>query len=236
MGSEDRDLQGRTPRWWFLPVRPLSALLFVVLAGGGITAAAVSRQVVDEQEQRLLDQRAVEAGGLLTLSGTRLQEAFRSMTTLLPLTGVSPAAFSPVARPVVDAGLFDVLAVAQAAGGGYQVLVAEGTGVESGQALPAEVIPTVERAGPDGAYVTSPVFTIGGERRIGLAALVAGLSPRTLVYGQSVIEPPVQEGDSGATRAFADLEAAVYVGDEVDPDQLVISTPSKLPLRAAPPG
>jgi len=54
--------------------------------------------------------------------------------------------------------------------------------------------------------------------------LVPGVTPRTLVYGESVLARTTTT-PSRQNQLFSDLDGAVYAGNKVDPAQLVLSTP-----------
>src|SRR5687768_5145415 len=79
-GVEAASERRRRLRW---PLRPLTSGLVAVLVLGTCGLAGVARGVVRDQESRLLDQRAAEASALLSLSTSRTQEAFRSLSTLV---------------------------------------------------------------------------------------------------------------------------------------------------------
>lgn len=201
------------------PIRALSAGLFVVLVAATVALAATSRQVLDDQEQRLLEQRAAEVIALLTLSGQGLQEALRTASTVVALTGADGAAFSSIAKVSLANQTFDGVAVVQPDGTGYRVVQSEGPGFEAGT-IGEPVAGLLQRVQPD-TFVSTPVFERDGQRRIGHALLVPDLNPRTLVYAESVILPP----NPRATRPndpFSDLDGAVYAGARTDPAQLVV--------------
>lgn len=213
-------------RGW--PIRPLSALAFGLLALVSAGSAFVSSQVVTDQEQRLLERRASEAAALLSQTGGQIQGAFRSLTTVVQLAGPGDASFSRAAAPVIAAKMFESLGVVQAEGGSFRVVAAEGSGLEPGGSPPAAVTATLERAGPGGVFATSAVFRKGGVRHLGFAAVVDGVSPRTLVYGETLLDrppDPAQPVEDRSTRAFGDLDGGFYSGGRIDPEQAVIVTP-----------
>ena len=214
----------RRLRW---PLRPLTSGLVVVLAAGTCGLAALSRGVVRDQESRLLDQRAAEASALLSLSTGRIQATFTSLSTLVKLTGSDTPAFAASAGQTVNARVFAAVAVVRADGSGYRIEAAQGTGLEAGQPVPPAATDALGRAGADGIFVTTPVYRAGDSRRLGYAALVPGSSPRTLVYGESVLVPasPTRQ----ANQPFGDLEGVLYAGTRVDPESVIVSTPGFRP-------
>ena len=205
------------------PVRLLSAVLFVVLAAGSVGIAASSRRVVDDQERRLLEQRAAEVSALLTLSGAGLQEALRTASTVVGLTHADAAAFASTAKTAVASRRVGAMAVVQDDGAGYRIVLSEGSGLGGGRRLDAPVVGTLRRARADGVFVTTPVFQVDGQRRLGYAVLVPNVTPPTLVYGESVL---VASTPSAARQnaLFSDLDGALYVGSRLDPAQLVLTT------------
>ena len=68
------------------PVRGLSLVVLAVLVGGFLTAFVYARQAVADQEHRLLQQRAGEAGALLTDAVTTSQGSSRSLAEPSSLT------------------------------------------------------------------------------------------------------------------------------------------------------
>jgi signal transduction histidine kinase len=213
----------RRLRW---PLRPLTSGLVLVLVAGTCGLAAVSRGVVRDQESRLLNQRAAEASALLSLSTSGIQEAFRSLSTLVQLTGSDTPAFATAAGQAVNARVFTAVAVVRADGSGYRIEAAQGDSLEAGRAAPPAASDALGRAAADGVFVTTPVYRVGDSRRLGYATLVPGASPRTLVYGESVLNPPAP---SQPSAPFGDLEGALYAASRPDPESVLISSPGFRP-------
>lgn len=210
----------RRLRW---PLRPLTSGLVAVLVLGTCGLAAVARGVVRDQENRLLDQRAAEASALLSLSTSRIQEAFRSLSTLVQVTGGDSAAFATAADQAVKARVFTAVAVVEADGPGYRVGTARGAGLTSGEGAPPAASDALGRAAPDGVFVTTPVYPTGDTRRLGYATLVPGSSPRTLVYGETVLAPPAP-AQKQSNQLFGDLEGVLYAARDANPDSVILST------------
>jgi len=205
------------------PVRLLSAALFVLLALGAIGISVSSRRVVDDQEERLLSQRAAEVTSLFTLSGAGLQEALRTAATIVQLMPGDPGGFSTTAKAAVATRTFGAMAVLQPDGAGYRIVRAEGAGLGEGRVLAEPVLGTLRRVRPDGVFVSTPVFELDGQRRLGYAVPVAGTNPALLVYAESVLAPPAPTARRQNTL-FSDLDGAVYIGDRVDTSQLVVTS------------
>jgi signal transduction histidine kinase len=109
-------------------------------------------------------------------------------------------------------------------GSGYQIVMAEGDGLVTGQPAPAAALATLERAAADGILVFTPARPTGEVRRIGFAALVAGLPARTLIYGESVVGQTVPTEGRPENGPFGDLNGALYAGLRDDPGQVVTAT------------
>ena len=221
-GDQQAAAEGHGATRW--PIRPVTTIILVVLVAGTIGISILSRQVVRDQEQRLLERRAAEASALLSLSTSRSQELFRSLSTLVQLTGLDEAAFSRAVQPAIAGKLFGAVAVVQQDGPDYRIALAQGDGLVTGQPAPPAAVPTLARAGADGTLVFTPIRPVGEARRIGYAALVTGLPTRTLVYGESVIQQAAPAEGRAATGPFGDLDGALYAGLRVDPDQVVTGT------------
>jgi signal transduction histidine kinase len=205
------------------PVRLVSVGLFLVLAAGSVAVAASSRRVVDDQEHRLLEQRAGEVSALFTLSGSTLQQALGTASTVVALTGTDHAAFSTTAKAAVASRLFGAMAVVQADGSGFRIVAAEGAGLGAGRTLGEPVAGTLRRARGDGVFVSTPVFELDGQRRLGYAVAVPNVTPLTLIYAESLLAPATAV-PRGQNDLFSDLDGAVYAGNRVDPAQLVLTT------------
>lgn len=220
-GDQQTVAEPRNAGW---PIRPLTAVVLLVLVAGTIGGALLSRQVVRDQEQRLLERRAAEASALLSLSTSRSQELFRSLSTLVQLTGLDEAAFARATQPAVAAGVFGAVAALQQDGSGYRIVMAQGVGLVTGQPAPAAATATLDRAGVDGTLVFTPVRPEGDARRMGFAALVPGLPARTLIYGESIVGQAVPTAGRPESGPFGDLDGALYAGLRIEPDQMVTGT------------
>jgi signal transduction histidine kinase len=206
-----------------VPARLLSIGLFLLLALGAIGISVSSRRVVDDQEQRLLSQRAAEVTALFTLSGARLQEALRTTATVVQLMPDDPGGFATTAKAALTSRTFGAIAVVQPDGDGYRIVRSEGTALGGGRTLGEPVIGTLRRVRPDGVFVSTPVFESDGQRRVGYAVPIPNTSPPLLVYAESVLLPPNPAARRQNTL-FSDLDGAVYVGNRVDASQLVVTS------------
>lgn len=219
----DRGDTPRPPGRWRAPVRPLAAALFIVLAAGSVGLALVSHQVVVDQERRLLTRRAAEVAALFSLSGGRTQQALGAAATAAEFGNLQSAPFARTASAAIEAHVFNAIAVVQEDGGSYRIVLAAGPALEGARTLGQPVTAALQRAVPNGTFVSTPVFNLGAERRLGVATVVPGLSPRTLVYAESVLgNSTVKDTPSQQDQLFGDLRGAIYAGNAPDPAQVVV--------------
>jgi PAS domain S-box-containing protein len=205
-------------RW---PLGLLSSLVLVVLVVGSLSAFAVSRRVVEDQDQRLLAERASEVGALLT----NTVDTFGSGLQVLGPIGVSsePAAmalFTQSAGPLLDGA--STVGVAAEEGGEFAVVAAVGDGPAVGDVLAAERAALATRALALGEpEIVSDLLTDGGETRLVLAQRVGGA--RAIAYQESVVVPS-QPVPSTADSPFRELRVALYASPEMELARLVITT------------
>jgi diguanylate cyclase (GGDEF)-like protein/PAS domain S-box-containing protein len=217
------------------PLGGLSVAVFAVLMAGSLTAAFYSRQVANDQERRLLGQRAGEAAALLTNLTSQSQASTRSLAAVAAATHGDPAAFEGTAAqdPTVAKGQVGAALVRPDADG-YRVVAAVGPGPAAGRELAGPAADIVRRAATGGAFTTSPIFTAGpdGQRRIGSALPVGGSPGGLLVYRESILGPVGVRRQLTSTQPFAEIEAALYDGPRADPAQAVLATrPLPIPGR-----
>ncbi|HEV7534672.1 MAG TPA: histidine kinase dimerization/phospho-acceptor domain-containing protein, partial [Acidimicrobiia bacterium] len=204
-------------------MRPLAAAIFLVVAAGSVGLALVSHHVVVDQERRLLDRRAAEVAALFSLSGGQTQQALGAAATAAELGNLEAAPFARAASAAIGAHVFDAMAVVQADGASYRIVLADGPALDGTRTLGAPVTAALQRALPNGTFVSTPVFNLGAERRLGVATLIPGLSPRTLVYAETVLtNTTIKDTPSQPSQIFGDLRGAIYAGNAPDPAQLIL--------------
>jgi signal transduction histidine kinase len=210
-------------------LRMLSLAVFVIVAGIAIAGALVTRDVVNDQERKLLKQRTTEAG---TYAGSLFSGAIAT-----PLGGLASAvaaggsagevaAFEKSAGAVTQ--LFEGVALVSA-GDSPKVLASVGAPIES---LTPERIDAVRRAvaaqAGAGAFAgTNVLHDSDGKLRIGFVYASPALTD-AVIYTESEIHPE-QPSPATSADAFEELSVALYASDTVDPDELVTAT-ADLPL------
>ena len=207
-----------------LPIRGLSLVVFAVLLGGSLTASALARGVMVDQEHRMLRQRAGEAAALLTNLVTQSQASSRALAAVVLATGGDADLFRRAAGrdPALANG---AAALVREVDGRYRIVAAEGNGLVAGQELSGAADATVRRARDTEKFVYTGVFvTPTGERRLG-HALRADASPDSwIIYRESVLRPPGQRRQLTSTQPFSEIETALYAGPTANPDQVVLAT------------
>ena len=207
-------------------LRPLSLLVLVVLAAASLGAFAVSRQVVNDQEQRLLAERADEVKALLS-------NALLGIDSSLQVLGQVGASTDPPVRSqfarTADGllqGATKTIGVATDRGGTFTVASAVGDGPGEGQALSGARATLAARALAERQFV-SDLISDGGAKRLVLTRSVTGT--RAVIYQEAVLNPDVPV-PSTAESPFRELRVALYASPTADPGRLVITTEADLPL------
>ncbi|HYH52356.1 MAG TPA: EAL domain-containing protein [Acidimicrobiia bacterium] len=217
-----------------LPIRGLTLVVFAVLLGGSLTAAAYGRRVNADQERRMLAQRAGEAAALLTNTIQQSQSSARSLAAVVLATNADPMVFNDAATrdPVLAQG--GAVALVREENGRFRVVTTLGPGLSAGQELTGHTAAALARARDTGQHVYTPVVgpDAAGERRLGGALRADAGADSPFIYRESVLRPPAQRRPVTSTAAFSELEAALYVGSTADAGQVLLATrPHPVPGR-----
>jgi signal transduction histidine kinase len=214
-------------------LRLLSAIVLLVVAAIAVAGWVVTRQVVADQERKLLKQRADEAGLYLSSVVGSVQTELASLTSTAAATHESPDAFRRSTKLLTSLPSgFGSIALVRV--GAVATVVAssgapftEGFGTARTQAVQEAAAKT----GLTGALVGTPLFDgVGGARKLGFAYSSPAL-PGYAVYAESEVRPSVATPTT-SSQPFSELIAAVYAVPSVDSGQLVAVTgKQRLPLR-----
>ena len=206
----------------------LPVAVFVILASVTVALAAVTRRVVDDQERRLLEEQTAAAGTVVD----SLFSGFEPTLSLLGAIagGETGGLFDAIAGGVAsDDGQSVGMAVRR--GDGFVVTRSVGAGPEVGSSLGGVHLAVAERAATADGMVTE---VLRDPDRVELLVGVASpLSDDTVVYSSFVFDPSLmfqREDDS----PFRELLGALYVGERVDPERLVLATSDELPIEGSP--
>ena len=215
-------------RRWPLRTASIIAVLITLLA----TAAAVwaARTVVNDQEKRLLDERASEVSLVLTSAIDAIPAGLSSQGVVLTVTGGSRAAYHQAAQAAVDAGPGDLtFAWLRPArdGHGYEVLEAAGSGLHRGDVIDDARTSTFDAAMQQSKMVATPV--IGADRKLGFAIGPPTAPAHSVLYRETPLGPLAPPGAS-STAPFSELDVVIYGSPTPHVAQALASTTPHLPL------
>lgn len=213
-------------------LRPLSIVVLLVVAVLSIAGCIVTRQVVRDQEHKLLQQRAEEAGLYMSSLVSSVQTELASLAASASATDKDPEAFqrSTALLTTVPGGFSRVVLVS--ASDPSQVLASSGDGLPGGMSgeRRAAIETAVAKIGLTGSLVATPLLTEGDTKSLGFAYASPAL-PAAVIYAESVITSTISPTTD--SQPFNELIAAVYAVPAVRADQLVaVSGPEQpaLPL------
>jgi signal transduction histidine kinase len=213
----------------------LSAVVLLIVAAIAVAGSVVTRQVVHDQEKRLLKQRADEAGIYVSSALATINGSLASIESAAASTKFDPTKFAATNTPLTKAtgGYKTValirttptLAVAATAGAPLAALTPEQAGA---------ITSAVHKATTStGSVVATPLFGGSASRRLGFA-FASPQTPGYAVYVENEVHPeratPVTAG-----QPFSELVVALYGGPKAQADQLLVATApaSKVPLKGA---
>jgi signal transduction histidine kinase/CheY-like chemotaxis protein len=192
------------------------------MAVGSIVAAVVLGRVVDDQEHRLLSDRAGEAAALVSSS-------FQGVSSTLPLLGAVTELDRGQAATLLS-GVFrssGSLVTAARDGDGFVVTTTTGDGPAVGAHLDGERVAVARRA-LENEGIVATLFTQSGERRLVFAGrTLPGVDH--VVLQETRFQPSVLRRSAG-DDFFPELDGAVYASATADADRLLLSTTDALPL------
>ena len=229
MSSSDSADMGSRRRTW---LRPLSFLALIVVAAIAVGGFVVTRQVVHDQEHRLIKQRAEEAGLYLQGALSGLNGTFSSLAADTALAKADPAKFAARTQPMVTAkGGYRTVALLRTSSGTPTVTAISGTPLGTiDPAIASTVQQAVAKSVPAGALVATPLFDgAAGARRLGFV-YVAPQLPGYAVYAENEVHPE-QPTPVTAGQPFSELVVALYAVPRVDGSQLLVATGTHLPLH-----
>ncbi len=196
------------------PLRGLSMLVFAVILASSITAAHVTRQMLDGQEREMLQQRAAEAAALLSSSVGQVRTSLGAVATAVRVAGPDPGVFNNVAG-----GLKGYRTIALIDRQGDDLILVPGMGEANLAGEPAAALRTAARSED---LVPTRVFRVGEDRRLGFALAVPGST--MLVYAERNLTDPARPRPVTSNDAFSELNGTLYATARPDPAQILITT------------
>jgi serine phosphatase RsbU (regulator of sigma subunit) len=220
---------GHGRRRWPLRTASLIALLVALAAAAAATWGAYA--VVDDQEQRLLNERASEVKLVLDNAISAIPTTLADLGGIAKATNGNRTTFERAAAATAgsDPSKPTFAWLRPAPGGdGYVVLAAAGGGLHRGDVVTGARAATMDQSMRDGMMVATPV--IGPQRTLGFALGPPAAPAGTVLYRQ-VDLGPLHPPRAASSAPFAELEGAISAAPAVRPALALSSTTPDLPLR-----
>ena len=213
-------------------LRPLSFVILALVAAIAVAGFVVTRQVVRDQEHRLLKQRADEAGLYLSSAIGTVQGTLSSIAANAALSHDDPARFAAANAPLtkLPSGFKTIALIRTTPTIG---IVAATGNTQSGLtgAQTKAIAQAQTKVGLTGAVVATEIFGPPGAQRLGFV-YASPQTPGYVIYADTAVHPE-QASPATAGQPFSELVAAVYTVPRVQKDQLLVAStsPSQLPLK-----
>jgi len=210
----------RPTRSWLLSVG-----LLVTLLAGTASATLVLRNLVRDQNGRLLHQQTAEAGLVVSSAVEAARPSLQVLAATYAADPKSPVASTLTHGYAATAG--GVIAIVSEEQHQLVAHVAAGPDITAGQPLTGARAALARRAITAKDLVSS-VTTHDGRKTV-LAFAVA--LPNGIVAYEEIKIDPKQLTESRGNSPFDELHAAIYVAPTADPSELLYSTSAQLPLH-----
>ena len=207
------------------PLRPLSAVILLVVVGAAVALSLITRNVVRDQEGLILRERTAEVAAVVGSAFASAQSSLQLLGEIARSDRGHPQLFADAARAVTTTSTQAWLVTTQS-GTGLRVTAAAGNGPAAGQAVSGDQGQLARRA-LSARGLVSGLVRDGGTLRLAFA-LGGAAGPRTVVWQESTISPttPVR---SSPTSPWRSLDIAIYLSHRPDPSALVVTTTKDLP-------
>lgn len=208
------------------PLRPLSAVVLLVLAGVVVASSLITRNVVRDQEALILRERTAEVAAVVGSAFAGAQSSLQLLGRIARSDRGRPQLFADAARAVTTTSTQAWLVTTQS-GTGLRVTAAAGKGPAVGQAV-SGALGRLARRALSAKGLVSGLVRDGRTLRLAFA-LGGAAGPGTVVWQESAISPatPVR---SSPTSPWRSLDIAIYLSHRPDPSALVVTTTKGLPL------
>jgi serine phosphatase RsbU (regulator of sigma subunit) len=203
--------------------KPHLGAVVVLLIGLVITATlSIGTESLREQnEDRLLRQRVHEAAAVATAAIPNVQVPLSAAAILAQRTRGAPGAFEAVVGPAVNTGIPFVSASLWRLGdAGPQRVTVVGANPLLAQATPAARGSFLQRAATSDVLLVRDMLQ-QSPRRLGYATHSA--DGRYVAYAEATL-PRDRRARIDKDSAFADLDYALYLGPQINPDRLLASS------------
>ncbi len=208
------------------PLRFISAVMLLVLAGVVVASSLITRDVIRDQERLILRERTAEVAAVLGSAFGGIQSSLQLLGAIARSDQGHSQLFAEAARSVATASTQAWLVTTQR-GTGMTVTATAGNGPAAGQAISGDQERLARRA-LSAKGVVSGFVRDGHNLRLAVA-LGQAAGPGTVVWQESAISPatPVR---SSPTSPWRSLNIALYLSARPDPAALVVTTTKDLPL------
>ena len=210
--GRDGDRARRADAARFLPL-----VVLVVLAAAAGIAYFAARTAVDDQNERLLEQRTDEVDVFLESAVTSLVGSLRPLGVAARLDDAQWTAFRGEAAQ--DAGSVPgrTLLLARRTGDGFTAVAGAGDAFTEGARLEGEPLRAVETAAERPGLASSAVYERDGRRFVAVALGPPAAPADSVVLLESPLGAP---GESGVQqeRPFEEIDAVVYASADERPE------------------
>jgi signal transduction histidine kinase len=217
-------MTGTWVRRWSL--RPISAVILLVLAAVAAASTLISLNFVAGQERLILRERTAEVAAVVGSAYTGTQTSLQLLGEIARTDQSRPQSFADAARSVTTTGAQGWLVTTQS-GTSLRVTAAVGNGAVVGQAVSGAQATLAHRALATKGLVSGLVRD-GGTLRLAIA-LGGAAGPGTVVWQESAISPTTPT-PTGPTSLWRSLNVAIYLSDRPDPSALVATSVKDLPV------
>ena len=217
-------MTGKRVRRW--PLRPLSAVILLVLAAGAVASSLITQKVVEDQERLILREQTAEVAAVVGSAFAGAQSSLQLLGEIARSDQGHPQLFTNAARAVTTTSTQAWLVTTQS-GTSLKVTAATGDGPAVGQAVSGDQ-GTLARRALSAKGLVSGLVRDGGTLRLAFA-LGGAAGPGTVVWQESAISPTTPT-PTGPTSPFHSLNVAIYLSNHPDPSALVVTTTKGLPL------
>jgi signal transduction histidine kinase len=206
-------------------LRWISAVTLVFLVGTAVASSLVVRNLIQDQERLLLQERAGEAASVLGSTFAGVQDSLHLLGTIAMAGQGRPSLFAAAARSVITASNEGVLVTAQR-GTSMVVTAAVGNAPAAGQRIPAAQQQLGRRALSTVGEVSGVLPD--GPRRWLVFAVGNAAGPGTVVWERVAYSATASA--QASTGPWGDLNLALYLSSRADPAALIVTTTKNLPL------
>jgi signal transduction histidine kinase len=217
-------MTGTWVRRWSL--RPISAVILLVLAAVAAASTLISLNFVAGQERLILRERTAEVAAVVGSAYTGTQTSLQLLGEIARTDQSRPQSFADAARSATTTGAQGWLVTTQS-GTSLRVTAAVGNGAVVGQAVSGAQATLAHRALATKGLVSGLVRD-GGTLRLAIA-LGGAAGPGTVVWQESAISPTTPT-PTGPTSLWRSLNVAIYLSDRPDPSALVATSVKDLPV------